>query len=240
MKKHVIVLTAVLGMAATATLFTGCSRPTAREAEINSKIASKVFELSEIAELTAEGQAVYVQGGEKTLNVAGTFEQTKLEGSKVQDLLKKVSIDANKNAINEHLKTGAIALVVLNDQIKIMKVVPEVNNTLGTQLTSKAFISKLKDLAKEINPQAQAQMVTELDAIQFQSPAQLNETFGLVEVTALKVEKHGVLDNEKTDYNEAKSILNVSEKPFAVSTHILVGDEVGAAKKTSDKAETEE
>lgn len=238
--KKIILTSVVLGMTATAVLFTGCNRATQREAVVNSKIASNLIELSTVSELTAEGQAVYVQGGEKTLNVAGTFAQNKLEGSSVEKLIKKVSIDANKNAINEHLKSGAIAIVVLDDQVKIMKVVPDTTHSFGMQLTSKAYISKLKDLSKEVNPQAQAQMVTELDALQFQTPAQLNETFGLVEVTALKVEKHGVLDNEKTDYNEAKSVLNISDKPFAVSTHILVGAELGAPKKASDKSTEKE
>ncbi|MEQ1722057.1 MAG: hypothetical protein ABL930_02710 [Pseudobdellovibrio sp.] len=244
MKKHAIIFTTLLGMTATATLFTGCNRPTAREATVNSKIASKLFAMEDLAEVTGKEAAVYVQGGKKDLKISADakLSQTKLEGSATEKIFKKVIKDETKAALADQLKTGSVAIVVLDDQIKIMKVVADTSNSVDTQLSSLSYMAKMKQLVKA-NANAQAALVSELEVLKYKSPAELGEKFGLVEITALKIEKHGVLDNEKTDYNEAKSILNVVAKPFELSTHIIVGDEISSGSEEASaksKTETEE
>jgi hypothetical protein len=240
MKKQAIILTTLLGITATATLFTGCSRPTQREARVNSEIVANLFALADLkAEITAEEKAVYVQGGKKDLKISSDakLKQTKLEGSAAEKIFKKLTQDATKEALSNQLKTGSVAIVVLDNQIKIMKVVPETTHSIDTQLLSLKYVSTLKALSKA-NAQTQAALVSELEKDKDKSPAELDEKFGLVEITALKIAKHGVLDNEKTDYNESKSILNVVATPFELSTHIIVGDEIVLAPEKASPQES--
>lgn len=238
MKKNITLTSLVIGMASTLVLFSGCNKPTERPAVVNSKIASKLYAISDLAEVTSSANAVLVQGGEKDLKLMASAKvtQTKLEGSKALEILKKVTEDASKKALDEQLKTGAVALVVLADQIKILKVVAEVNNNIDTNISSLSYFGKLKALSKAVDAKAQADLVSELETLKYKSPADLNESFGLVEITSIAIQKYGVLDNEKNDYNEKKSLLNIIDKPFEVSTHILVGEEVGSKAAAEAKA----
>ncbi len=243
MKKNLIITSVILGMATTAVLFTGCSKPTERPSVVNSKISANLVELKDLGEITSEAKVVYSLGGDKEISgYAGSLKQAKLEG-KVADLIKKIKTPGNKKAIDDQLKSGAIAIVVLDDQIKVLKVTSQTANTLDTQVTSLTYLSKVKALCKTSEAAAQATIQSEIATIRYKSPAELNETFGLVEVTSLKIEHHGNLDNEKTDYNEKKSTLNVVDRPFEVSTHIVVGEEIGseaeaAAAKAALEAES--
>jgi hypothetical protein len=230
MKQNIIFLSVLIGMSATVTLFTGCSRPTQREAKVNSKIAANLFVIADLPEVTGKEAAVHVQGGKKDLKLSADakLSQTKLEGSATEKIFKKVTKDETKAALAEQLKTGAVAIVVLDDQIKIMKVVADTTNSVDTRISSLAYLAKMKQLVKASDKVVQQSLKSELEILQYQTPAELGEKFGLVEITALKIEKHGILDNEKTDYNEAKSILNVVAKPFELSTHIIVGEEISS------------
>jgi hypothetical protein len=57
----------------------------------------------------------------------------------------------------------------------------------------------------------------------------------MVEITALKIEQMGVLDNDRTEYNEKKAILKVQARPLSTATHMVVGGEVGAADESAEK-----
>ena len=228
MKNNLILTSVVLGMASTALLFTGCNKPTERPAIIDSAIAANLMELKELGEITGD-KTVYSSSGKVDISAyAGSLKQVKLAG-KVEELIKKVKTEATKGVIDAQLGTGVIAIVVLDDQIKILKVTSQTSNTLDSQVTSLTYLGKLKALSKASEATSQASIVSELEMLKYKSPAELNETFGLVEITAIKVAKHGNLDNVRNDYNEKKSILNVIERPFDVSTHIVVGEEIGSA-----------
>lgn len=227
MKNNLILTSIVLGMASTLLLFTGCNKPTERPAVIDSAIAANLMELKELGEITGDAKMVYSSSGKVDISAyAGGLKQAKLEG-KVEAVIKKIKTEATKNVIDAQLSTGVIAIVVLDDQIKILKVTSQTSNTLDSQVTSLTYIGKLKALSKANDATSQASLVSELEMLKYKSPAELNETFGLVEVTSLKI-KHGNLDNDRNDYNEKKSILKLIERPFDVSTHIVVGEEIGS------------
>lgn len=237
MKKNLILTPVVFGMALTALLFTGCNKPTERPAIIDSAIAANLMELKDLGEITGDAKLVYSSSGKVDISAyAGKLKQAKVEG-KVEALIKKIKTEATKSAIEAQLSTGVIAIVVLDDQIKILKVTSQTSSTLDSQVTSLTYIGKLKALSKASDAANQASLVSELEMLKYKSPAELSETFGLVEVTAIKVTQHGNLDNARNDYNEKKSILKVIDRPFDVSTHIVVGEEIGSA---AEEAATKE
>lgn len=226
MKKNIILTSLVFGIATA--LVTACNKPTERPSVVNKDVAGKLFVINEFSEIT--NKAALYAGSEATeTEVKKMDDSLKLMkiGGRNQDLLNLVKNENTKKALDTHLKNGAVAVVVLDNEIKILKLVKETHSNLeGLNLTSLRYLSRLKELVKTSDKLAQNGIVSELESIKHISPADLNESFGLSQIAAIKIEKHGVLDNEKTDYNEKKSVLNLVETPFEVSTHIIVGDEI--------------
>ena len=237
MKKNLVFTSVILALSGTVILFSGCNKPSERASIIDASISANLMELKELGEITSDAKIVYSTSGAVDISgYAGSLKQAKLEG-KVDEIVKKIKTAATKKAIEEQLKIGVIALVVLDDQIKVLKVTSQTSNTLDSQVTSLTYLSKLKALSKTSEAQSQASLVSELELLKYKSPADLNESFGLSEVAAIKVVQHGNLDNARNDYNEKKSILKVIDRPFDVSTHIVVGEEIGSA---AGEAATEE
>ena len=235
MKKNIILTSLVFGIATA--LVTACNKPTERPSVVHKDIAGKLFAMNELSEITS-GAALY-SGSDATetevLKMDDSLTLMEIEGRN-QDLLNLVKNKKTKKALKAHLANGAVAVVVLDNEIKILKLVKETHSNLeGLNLTSLRYLSRLKELVKTSDKLAQNGLVSELESIKHISPADLNEPFGLSQIAAIKIEKHGVLDNEKTDYNEKKSVLNLVEAPFEVSTHIIVGDEIdGSAPAPAD------
>jgi len=253
MKKHLL-------LASTLLVFAACNKPTDRPAVVNSKIASKVFAISELPEITSSKKAILVSGGENAdiKKMDASLKQTKIEG-KADAIIKKITSEAPKADLEKHLKSGAVAFVILKDQIKVLKIVadataPQSSSEAALQASSEAalqdnteaapqaieaagpaqelltmkYLSKLKEHAKASDARAQAAMEGELAQAKAERPSQIGETYGFIEVASIKVEKFGVLDNERTDYGEKKSLLNVIDTTFELATHLLVGDEIKA------------
>lgn len=241
MKKNIVLTSFILGMATVSILNTGCNKPAERPSVVDSKIAANLMELKDIGEITSDKKLVFSSSGAQDIAAyAGTLKQVKLEG-KVADILKKVSAENSKKSLEDQLKSGAIAITVLDDQIKILKVVPQTSNTFDVQVTSLTYLSKLKAFSKANDATQQQKLASEMDFYSHKSPADLGETFGLVEITSIKIMQHGNLDNDRTDYNEKKSILKVIDRPFDVSTHIVIGEEIGSeAEATAAKTAAEE
>ena len=235
MKKNIIKTTLVLGMALTSIIMTACNKPTERPSVVNKEAAPNLFAIKDLSEITNKS-ALY--SGNKTTEAEikkmdASLRLMKIEGRN-KDLLNLIKNEDTKKALETHLETGAIAVVVLNNEIKILKIVKETHSNLdGLNLTSLRYLSKLKQLIKTTDKVLQSGLVSEIESIKHIAPADLEEVFGLSQIASIKVAKHGVLDNEKTDYNEKKSIINLLEAPFELSTHILVGGEAeGASAET--------
>ena len=222
--------------AATLLLATACSQPAEREAKLDKSIDGKVLEISEVSEVVS-GKSVYVSGGNKESVTAldGSIKQIKIEGSKVEELLKKVTGAKTKAALDAQLKDGGVALVILGDQVKILKVTADLDLSLDYDVLSSKYLGKLKDLSKAADVQQQSALAREVRDLMHVAPRKLDEKFGMVEITALKIEQLGVLDNDRTDYNEKKAILKVQARPLNVATHMVVGGEVGASDESAEK-----
>lgn len=267
MKKHILLASALL-------VFAACNKPAERTAVVNKDVANKVFAISDLAELTSSKKAVLVSGGptDAVTKMDASLKQIKLEG-KSDAIIKKITSEAPKADLEKHLKTGAVALVILKDQIKIFKIMPDPaappqpqtqqdtpkpdaskpgSAEIATEsapaaneeaaagpapkLLTMKYLNKLKEHSKSSDARAQAAMEGELAQAKEESPSQIGETYGFVEVAAVTVEKFGVLDNERTEYGEKKSLLNVIDTTFELATHLLVGDEF-KAKKSGEEGE---
>jgi hypothetical protein len=237
MKHMNLAKTIVLGLsAATLLMATACSQPAERAAKLDKSIDGKVLEMKEVSEVVGS-KSVYVSGGNKQslTDLDSSIKQVKIEGSKVEELLKKVTGAKTKAALDEQLKNGGVALVVLGDQIKILKVTNDLDLALDYDVLSSKYLGKLKDLSKAADVQQQSALAREVRDLMYVAPRKLDEKFGMVEITALKIEQMGVLDNDRTEYNEKKAILKVQARPLSTATHMVVGGEVGAADESAEK-----
>lgn len=228
MKKHVLFL--VLGLSTVAVTMTSCNKPTERPSTMDKAIAGKVMELKELSEITGQSKTVFYSGSEKDLSQLGaSLKQVKLSG-KVEEVTKKIATASKAAALSEQLKDGVIAIVVLERHIKVLKVVKETTNTnMDEVVSSIQLYDAMKSLSKASQPQAQSALSQKIDELRFKSPSDLGETFGLVELASIKVEKYGVLEDLKTEYGERRSVLGLVQKPFEFATHIILGGEEGAA-----------
>lgn len=235
MKKHIKHSSIALVMSLSALIFSGCNfKPTERESKLNPAAAGKIVAINELGEITSDSKVVFNSGTNQTI-ADTTLKQTKIEG-KVKMVLDKVTEEGTKAALDAHLKTGVVALVVLNDQIKVLKVVPETVSSSSVVVTSLSYMSALKTLVKSSDTAQQQSLINQLESLKLKSPEELGEKMGLVELTAIKVEKAGVLDNERTAYGEKKSFTNVIDSSFDMATHILLGEEIGSkAAKTAEE-----
>ena len=207
-------------------MMTSCQAPAERDAKVNPKVAGDLVEVKSINEVIS-GKSVYVKGSKKDAlaTLDSGIKQIKMDGSKVEAILAKISNEDKKDAIEAQLNSGAIAILVLRDEVKILKVTPEVDLTLNYDILSSKYLSKMKELHKASDVAQQSSKLRELRDLKYISPRAQEEKFGLVQMASVKVVKFGVLDNVYSDYNEKKAILDIKETPFEMATHIVLGDE---------------
>ena len=149
MKKNKLISTLLL--ATVTLLLSSCNRPTERPAVQDPALAGKAYAKSELPEVLGEKSKVFIKSAGDTMLAKAdeTVEQIDLEGSKVADVLKKVKNKANKAALDAQLSKGSVAIVVLDDQVKILKVVKDVNVSLDYEVLSRMYLGKLKEFAKK-------------------------------------------------------------------------------------------
>ncbi|MGZ3690788.1 MAG: hypothetical protein ACXVAX_04760 [Pseudobdellovibrio sp.] len=233
MKKNVLLHSSILALTSLL-VFSSCgNRPNERPAVMDPKAAANIVAIKDIAEVTnASSKNVVVSTSEKDSVKAldATFKQIKLEGTAIDGILKRVKKPDTRAALDAQLKTGAVALVVLKDQIKVLKVTDENKINLNYDVLPLRYITDLKALNKTADIQAQSSLQAELGQLKYM-PA---DKYNFVELTTIKITKFGTLDNERTDYNEKKSLLNVVDSPFDMATHVVLGDESGYVKPASD------
>ena len=228
-----------------------CNKPTAREAAVNEKIASNLVAIKDIGEVTTTHKdakpTVYYAGEDAkdlaALSTSGkALVQKSLTGSKAQAILERIASPANKKAVATHLKDGVIGFVLLNNELIVYKISHDNVGDLDNRVESLSYLNRVKALSRASDPAEQATVQSQIAQLQNKRPYELDETMGLYKLASFKVEKFGALDNEKTDYNERKSILNVIPTPFSMATHIVLANEnsaEGEAKAAEEKAAAE-
>ncbi len=214
-----------------------CSqKPSERPSVVDKKIAANLMELKSISEATGgKAKNLYFSGEKKDLTKIlslkepdASLNQVKTDAT-FQTLMGKIGDEKTKKAITDHLGTSVVALVVLNKEIKIFKVVPDKNLSLDYNVVSFKYMNALKDLTKATTATAQAAGQKVLTELMEKSPSELSEQFGYVEVASVKIKSMGTLENLRTDYNEKRSILGVVDRPIDQSTHIILEDAAAAA-----------
>jgi hypothetical protein len=232
MKKHLIIATAFIAL-------TACNTPAEREAIVNPS-GGNIMELSALTEITGAKKTVLVNSKKEEIKAMDpSLNQVKAEG-KLSEVLEKVTTEAKKEELEKHMATGAVALLVLPDQIKIYKVVSEVDLNLNYDVLSFQYLSRMKAYNKSSDVAAKAMIAREMQDLKYASPKSLGEKSGLVELTSIAIKRYGTLENVRTDYGEKKSILDISAKPFDMATHIELGDEIKPASTESSEEATEE
>ena len=278
MKKHLLFASALM-------IFSSCNKPAERPAVLNKDVASNIYAISELADVTGADKKIMI----KANNIAGLdakFKQVKIEG-KLDAVLKKVTGDLSKPALEAQLASGSVAMVILKDKIMLYKVVnvaapatppatiapanppgsqngsttppggtgavagnledsatpdgssqealPNASEAAAPQdLRTLKYLTKLKEQSKEQDARVQADLASQLDAAKAERPQDIGETVGFAELTSIDITKVGILDNERTEYGEKKSTLNVIEGPFELATHILLDNETGVKKANGD------
>jgi hypothetical protein len=193
----------------------GCSKPKQRPDVINKDIASHLVVVSDLHDVTSDTAKAYFYLDKPNESIKDSTAQIKIDENS-QKVLSLVVNNENKAALDEQLKSGLISFVLLEDQVKIYKVLRK--DQLITEKKSNLALT-LADLKLIKNPLAS-------------EAAQVKNDIQFIEISSIKIDKTGVLENQKTQYYEEKmSVLNVVERQFDLSTHLILSAEVTTVQK---------
>ncbi len=213
----------------------GCQKAAERPAKVNPKISNELIDITKVADVTSDAKfQPDAQANNSILldkaitkitdeNLKTELTQLKVRGQlafridevKNQIILIKVM---NSTDVREEdtrgktyytltaLKSSKVNQLVFEKSNLIFESVSGTlaNSTVSTTTTTSSTV--VTSAAPKINEQSKSEpFYIELIAIGFKS---------------------GVLEHEKTDYNEKKSILNLEERPLSESTHIILTEVV--------------
>jgi hypothetical protein len=154
----------------------------------------------------------------KADEIVGSDKTAKIKiDADVEKVLAQVKNKENKEALDEQLKKGSICFVILPDQIKIFKVLQKSDLVSEKKSNSANSLTELKQLKK--TSFESGKLSAAVDVTEVKSDTRY------VEISSIKISKTGVLENQRTKYDEKMSILNVGDRPLDLSTHLLIGDE---------------
>ena len=244
-------LSSTLILAALPLIMMSCGEPHDRDAIVNPKIEGKLIVLKNVEDITknSSAAALYskisapvvapvtptpgIQASTSTQTVAKSESAGGITGD-VQKLVNMVASADRKSYLTRHLDAGGkIGFAFHQDHIRIYA------------LTTKDIVSKIASgpASLTINDirKAKEDRVQKINYVTAKSDISPTSTERYVEVAALEIEKSGVLESEKTDYNETKPLLNIGGSlPIEVSTHVLLKQEIVLSgpefKKLSDDA----
>ena len=229
-----------------------CGTPNDRDALLNPKVAGKMITLGNVSDITKQtstSSALYFKpGSSKTASAAtsstvvtvgvsansGTTTAANVPGKEispdVQKIIGLVASADRKAFLDKHLDSGGmIALVVHADNIRIYGVSDRSTISKIASGPSDLTLTDLKNARTSKIAKSVSTSVTRKD--------EPTEATRFIEIAAIEIEKSGVLESEKSDYNETKPLLNiVTNLPIEVSTHALLKAEIviPEAKKISD------
>ena len=221
MKTSQFFTTSLIALIAAPMILVGCDKPKQRTEVVNKKIESNLVAIKNLHDVTSDTSKAYFykENINEAIKKIDDAEQIQIdvEISKVLHLIE----DQNKiNVMNDSLKTGVIAFVILPDQLKIYKVVQKEDLKTESNASMALTFSDIQEIKKQAFESAQ------LDTSSIQT-AEKKEGVQFVEISSIQIEKTGVLENEKTKFYEEKmSSLNVAERALNLSTHIILKKEI--------------
>lgn len=238
-------LNSILVIATFPLIMMSCGTPHDRDAIVNPEIEGKLIVLKNVEDITknSSSPALYSKSvataapaqipspGLLATSTTQTATQTS-SGTITGDVQKLVSMVASadrKNYLERHLNSGGkIGFSIHQDHIRIYA---ETKKDVISKIASGPSDLTLADIAEA------KKLKVDKNTYVKQTRTEINpvSTTRYLEVAALEIEKSGVLESEKTDYNETKPLLTINANlPIELSTHVLLKQEIvlsGAEKK---------
>ena len=226
MKKVTLVSLSFLSLVAAQVALVACDNPKQRPSEITKEIQSKIVKISDLRDVTSETTKAYFYRNDPVAEIQKIDKVTLIKiDESVMNVLSMIKKEDTKAALELQLSSGLVSFVVLPDQIKIYKVLTkaqllkEKKSNLAVSLVQ---LIQLKKLSFENS---------KLSTISL-DPKDSKSEIEFLEIAAVKIERAGVLENDKTKYYEEKmSTLNVAERPFDLSTHLLLKEELSSTEQ---------
>lgn len=169
----------------------------------NKIILIKVMNSTEVKEEDIRGKTYYTLTALKSSRVSQTISETNHEINSEQvneKVFLKTELHSGRiSATGASITNVETTMTASGPMITSLELTPTSSTTVATSTT--ATTSETNEVAQE----SAEPLFIEMAAVGFKS---------------------GVLEHEKTDYNEKKSILNLEERPLNESTHIILTEVV--------------
>ena len=212
----------------------GCQKAAERPAKINAKISNELIDITKIADITSDAKfQPDAQANNSILldkaisKVTDENQKTELMQLKdrgqlafrIDDVQSQIILIKvmNSNDVREEDTRGKTfySLTALKSSKTNQFVFEKSNLIVGS-------VSGTLTTSATVTTSATAEVSTTATADENKNVAseKKSEPF-YIELIAIGF-KSGVLEHEKTDYNEKKSILNLEERPLRESTHIIL------------------
>lgn len=201
--------------------FSGCGKAEQRPTKLSKKISGHVVDMNELADITkAERQ--------------DSPENTAFK----RQLVSKIEDPAKRQHAEVLLSQNRLVYMVMEGKVVVLEFVPSVMNKHAAVTTASATAT-----ASETVQAIEAKIHT------FESLMAMKEGRNENEIKTLKTstwsQNHfavlseiamqtGILENERTDYNEKKSTLGLTETPLAQAQVLILKSEIKTAAVTGD------
>ena len=232
-----------------------CDKAKDRPLKVDTKTSADLIQISNIHDVTSDKNAAFFYRENKNNDVSSVDKTQQVKAdTDIEKILSKIKNETHKNEITEHLKNNLVAFMVTEEnsvkKIKIFKVVTtDTENTETMKSTTAALkqnglaeknneiiidknkiestqTSNLNDNSYTLDELKQMKNLDHSTSETMQTQSNEQDDIEFVEITSIEIKKAGVLDQQKTDYNERTSILEVVERSLDLSTHLVLGDEI--------------
>lgn len=228
-------LSSKLIAAALPVIMMSCGTPHDRDAVVSPKVEGRLITLKNVEDITknsspklysktATAQTTLptpAPGTTSTTTTAPVKPVTNALDGDVQKLVALVASADPKNYLERHLNAGGkIGFAFHSDHVRIYaQTTKDVVSKIASGPADLTITDIRKAKTNKIDKKAYIKMSRE------ESNPVSAERY--LEVAAVEIEKSGVLESEKTDYNETKPLLTiVNNLPIEVSTHVILKQEI--------------
>jgi hypothetical protein len=223
--------------------FAGCGEAQQRPAKLNQKISGEVIEMTDLSDITqAERQ-------DSPENVA--FKR---------QLISKIEDADKRDQANLLLAQNRLVYMFMEGKVVVLEFIPATSNKHAAAVSSTVEISNTASAAITALTTNSASAAIEAGVDETVIEVKTLHTFDSLmalkegrdsEIQSIKVstwsQNHfsilteiavqtGILENEKTDYNEKKSTLALTETPLAQAQVLILKSEIKTTNKTTTDA----
>ena len=193
----------------------GCQKAAERPAKVNAKISNDLIDITKTADVNSQGR----------------FQpDAQMNNSVLLDkAISKVSDEALKADLIQSKERGQLTFKIEENKVVLIKIMHK-SEVKEEDIRGKAYYTVLTLKTEQLSQKFTVLTTAVSSAESVSATAQIdtkNPEADLLFIVMVTVGfKSGVLEHEKTDYNEKKSILNLEEKPLNESTHIILTEVV--------------